>query len=188
MRNRPLLRRLAVVLTAAAFFVSGCHYLLPFHPEMAGSVIMPCQQVSRADRAGYTVAMVERAMRMYDAHGREATLAYYNSPESVDGEWYVFIFDENEKLIALAVNPDMLGEDLRGDVGVDFTGYRHGEAIAGATGEGMWVDYFFLNPVAGTQEWKHSWVVRYDGLIFGSGWYQNLGTISQRNTTSRSSD
>ena len=127
-------------------------------------------------------------MRLYYAQGREAALAYYNSPESVDGEWYVFIYDENEKLIALAVNPDMLGEELRGDVGVDFTGYRHGEAIAGATGEGMWVDYFFLNPVTGSQEWKHSWVVRHDGLIFGSGWYQNVGIISQSNTLSRSSE
>ena len=68
-------------------------------------------------RAGYTVAMVERAMRLYDARGREAALEYYNSPESGDDEWYVFIFDENEKLIALAVNPAMLGEDMRGDVG-----------------------------------------------------------------------
>ncbi|MCY4082806.1 MAG: hypothetical protein OXF54_21370 [Caldilineaceae bacterium] len=185
---RPILSRLVAVLAAAAFFVSGCYHQRLFHPEMDVPAITPCRQVSKADRAGYTVAVVERAMRLYDARGREAALAYYNSPESVDGEWYVFIFDENEKLVALAVNPDMLGEDLRGDVGVDFTGYRHGEAIAGATREGMWVDYFFLNPVTGNQEWKHSWVVRHDGLIFGSGWYQNLGIKSQGNTLSRSSD
>ncbi|MDE0076252.1 MAG: hypothetical protein OXO50_01970 [Caldilineaceae bacterium] len=180
MRKHLLLSRFAAVLAAAAIFVSGCYHHVPFHPfhpKMDRSAVMPYRQVSKADRAGYTVAVVERAMRLYDAQGREAALEYYNSPESVDGEWYVFIFDEDEKLIALAINPDMLGEDLRGDVGVDFTGYRHGEAIAGATGEGMWVDYFFLNPVTGNQEWKHSWVVRHDGLIFGSGWYQNLPAL-----------
>ena len=32
---------------------------------------------------------------------------------------------------------------------------------------------------AGSQEWKHSWVVRHDGLIFGSGWYQNLPVWTQ---------
>ena len=159
--------------------MSGCYHHLPFHLQMDGPVITPCRQASRADRAGFTVAMVERALRMYDARGREAALEYYNSPESMDGEWYVFIFDENEKPIALAVNPDMLGEDLRGDVGVDFTGYRHGEAIARAAAKGIWVDYFFLNPVTGTQAWKHSWVVRHDGLIFGSGWYQNLPVWKQ---------
>ena len=58
------------------------------------------RQVSKADRAGFTVHMVERALRHYKAKGREATVAYYNSPESVDGEWYVFIADENKDLIA----------------------------------------------------------------------------------------
>ncbi|MDE0076123.1 MAG: hypothetical protein OXO50_01310 [Caldilineaceae bacterium] len=43
----------------------------------------------------------------------------------------------------------------------------------------MWVDRFLLNPVAGTQAWQHSWVVRHDGLIFGSGWYQNLPVWTQ---------
>ncbi len=178
MSRRLFPGRLAVVLAAAALFVSGCYHYMPRHGKMDGSVHKPSRQVSKADRAGYTVAMVEKAQRLYDAKGREATVAYYNSPESIDGEWYVFIFDENEKLIALAANPDMLGEDLRGEVGVDFTGYRHGEEIAGATEEGKWVDYFFLNPVSGNQEYKHSWVVRHDGLIFGSGWYQVLPTLN----------
>ena len=114
MCKHPILCRLTAVLAAAAFFVSGCYHHLPFQSKTDGSVVMPCRQVSRADRAGYTVAMVERAMRRYDAQGREAMVEYYNSPESVDGEWYVFVFDENEKLIALAVNPDTLGADFAG--------------------------------------------------------------------------
>ena len=40
--------------------------------------------------------------------------------------------------------------------------------------KGLWVDYLFLNPDTGNQEYKHSWVVRHDGLLFGSGWYQVL--------------
>ena len=40
--------------------------------------------------------------------------------------------------------------------------------------EGLWVDYFFLNIATGNYEYKHTWVVRHDGLIFGSGWYQVL--------------
>ena len=114
MHNRLLLGRLAAVLIAAALFVSGCDQYMTSNLQMDGAVT---QQVTKADRAGFTVAMVEKALQRYDAQGREATLEYYNSPESVDGEWYVFIFDENEKLIALAVNPAMLGEDMRGDVG-----------------------------------------------------------------------
>ena len=36
------------------------------------------------------------------------------------------------------------------------------------------MDYLFLNPNTGKQEFKHSWAVRHDGLLFGSGWYQVL--------------
>ena len=128
---------------AAAVFLSGCHHWMSPHSRMDRmdrSVTKSSWGVTKADRPGYTVAMVEKALRLYDAKGREATVAYYNSPQSVDGQWYVFIVDENDQLIAHA-NPDMLGEDLTGDLGVDITGYRHGEVIASATEEGMWVDY-----------------------------------------------
>ncbi|MXX26811.1 MAG: hypothetical protein F4Z82_15355, partial [Caldilineaceae bacterium SB0668_bin_21] len=147
--------------------------------QMDGAVT---QQVTKADRAGFTVAMVEKALQRYDAQGREATVDYYNSPESVDGEWYVFIVDENDEIIAHA-NPDLLGESLHGPVGVDITGYRQGEAIAGATEEGRWVDYIFLNLATGNQEFKHTWAVRHDGLIFASGWYQILPDLSRRAPT-----
>jgi len=29
-----------------------------------------------------------------------------------------------------------------------------------------------VNPHTGFRELKHSWAVRHDGLIFGSGWYE----------------
>ena len=165
--------RLAAALAAAAFFVSGCDHYMPSHAGMDGGVTMASRQVSKADRAGYTVATVEKALRLYDSKGREATLAYYNSPESVDGEWYVIIADENKEIIAHP-NPDVLGESLFGPRGVDFTGYRHGEAIAGATEAGKWVDYIFLNPATGRDEYKHTWAVRHDGLIFATGWYRGF--------------
>ncbi len=175
MHNRMLLIRLAAVLIAAAVFVSGCDQYMTSNLQMDGAVT---QQVTKADRAGFTVAMVEKALQRYDAQGREATLDYYNSPESVDGEWYVFIVDENDEIIAHA-NPDLLGESLHGPVGVDITGYRQGEAIASATEEGKWVDYIFLNLATGNQEFKHTWAVRHDGLIFASGWYQILPDLSR---------
>ena len=178
MRNHRILFRLAAVLVAAAVFVSGCYHYMPSHSQMDRSVTKPSRQLSKADRSGYTVAMVEKAIRLHDAKGREATLDYYNSSESVDGEWYVFIADENDEIVAHP-NPDVLGESLHGPTGVDITGYRHGEVIASATEEGMWVDYIFLNLASGNQEYKHTWVVRHDGLIFASGWYQILPDLSQ---------
>ncbi len=126
-----------------------------------------------ADRPGFTVDFVLQALDRYDREGREAAVAYYNSLESAVGEWYLFIFDEDDKLIAHQ-DPKLIGQDLKGNFGVDQAGYRFGQAMLAATGDGLWVDYLFLNPETGNQEFKHSWVIRHDGLLFGSGWYQIL--------------
>ncbi len=156
MRNHLFHTRMAAVLIAAAVFLSGCHHWMsprkwmPSHSRMDRiyrsdrSAAKSSWRVSKADRPGYTVAMVAKALRIYDAKGREATVAFYNSPQSVDGEWYVFIADENNDIIAHP-NPDVVGANLLDETGVDITGYRHGEVIAGATEEGKWVDYIYLN-------------------------------------------
>ena len=154
----------AVVLGAAALVVS-----------IVAVVSDAGEEVSKSDPINYTVAFVEKAIDYYEEHGRQATLDYYNSPESVDGDWYLFIFDKENRAVA-HVDPELLGQELTGDLGTDVNGYRFGEVMAAATEEGRWVDYFFLNPVTGNQEFKHGWVVRHDGLLFGSGWYQVLPT------------
>ena len=94
MRNHLFHTRMAVILMAAAVFLSGCHHWMSPHSRMDRmdrSVTKSSWGVTKADRPGYTVAMVEKALRLYDAKGREATVAYYNSPQSVDGQWYVFV-------------------------------------------------------------------------------------------------
>ncbi len=120
----------------------------------------------------YTKALVEQALRRYEAEGREATVAYYNNTESIDGQWYVFIIDETGFLVSNAANPDRLGENLKGSAGTDVTGYYFGDDMLAAAAEGGWVDFTFKNPETGQEGRKHSWVVRHDGLIFGSGWYE----------------
>ena len=35
-------------------------------------------------------------MARYRAEGREASIAYHSSMESVDGRWYVFIIEERD--------------------------------------------------------------------------------------------
>ena len=70
-----------------------------------------------SDRGEFTVDMVQQALRRYDEEGRGATVSYYNSPESAAGEWYVFIYDENDQAIAHP-SQDLLGQDLKGDLSV----------------------------------------------------------------------
>lgn len=128
-------------------------------------------RVAERDPAEYTKAFVRAAIDRYEVTGREATLAYYNSPESVDGQWYMFILDEDDVIVANR-QPGLIGMD-GGDVdGPD--GYPVGRMVlAAASEEGSWVDYQFTNLATGEVQVKHSWVIRHDGLIFGSGWYED---------------
>ena len=124
---------------------------------------------AKHDAPAYTRAFVGQAIDLYGAIGREDTVAYYNTGESVDGQWYVFIVDEDGYTIAHP-NPMFLGRDP--DLRVDATGYFYGDDLLGTTESGRWVDYVLLNPETGDDRQKHTWAVRHDGLIFASGWYE----------------
>ena len=129
----------------------------------------------RSAPADYTRYFVNNAISRYEAEGLEATLAYYNREESVDGQWYVFIIDENGLVIGHP-DPHRLGLDLEGWVGTDANGYEFGSEMLSATEEGKWVSYVYRNPESGgigsgEFEFKNVWAVRRDGLLFASGWY-----------------
>ena len=119
----------------------------------------------------YTQYLVKEAIGSYEAQGRDATLAYYNTPESIDGQWYVLIFDENDVMLAHAANPALVGQPASKVVGPND--YPTGEAVVGVADEdGEWFSYTYTNPSSGAVEAKHSWMVEVDGLTFGSGWYE----------------
>ena len=132
---------------------------------------------SKSDAPSYTKAFVQQATNLYDAVGLEETLAYHNRPESIDGQWYVFVIDEDD-LVVGHPDPKRLGLDLKGWVGTDANGYNFGPDMLSATGDGKWVSYVYRNPESGGLgidfdhlELKNVWVVRHDGLLFASGWY-----------------
>ena len=145
-----------------------------------GEVSLMRNQVGRLARAlemasdgpdVYTQAFVEAAISRYQTTGRDATVAYYNTPESVNGQWYVFIIDEDDVIISHAAVPDNVGRDVKSIDGED--GWPIGRAIvSAASAEGEWLTYYFHNPATGDTELKHSWLALHDGLIFGSGWYE----------------
>ena len=62
----------------------------------------------------YTNYFVREAIRQYESDGLDSTVAYYNTTESVDGQWYVFMIDEDGTVIAHA-NPALVGQ-LASDV------------------------------------------------------------------------
>ena len=131
------------------------------------------------DPQAFTRAFVEQARARYDANGRDAAIAYYNDPDSIDGQWYVYIVDEDDALIATAPHQDLLGDDIK--TVVDDDGYELGVEIAKATEQGNWINYLWPNPASGEKERKRAWVIRHDGLIFGSGYYESSAETAARN-------
>ena len=126
---------------------------------------------SKSDAPVYTKSFVQQAMSLYDAVGLEGTTAYYNTRESVDGQWYVFILDKDDIILAHAANPALVGRPASAATGPN--NYPAGEAVVAVADEdGEWLSYTYTNPATGAVETKHSWIVEYDGLTFGSGWYE----------------
>lgn len=135
-----------------------------------GSQFYRAVQPSKSTPESFTQIFVAQALERYDREGRDSTIEYYNTAESIDGDWYVFIIAEDDGIIAHAARPERLGKKL--NELVDVAGYNYGADFAATTENGSWVEYIYLNPTKDLYEKKHSWVVKHDGLIFGSGWYE----------------
>ena len=170
------MRRLAsaagAVLAAAALLGAGCGD----GAETDATVEVPAPP--KSDPAAYTKFVVDQAIARYEAEGLDATLAHYNSPASIDDQWYVFIIDGNDFVIGHP-DPDRRGLDVKGWVSTDINGYNFGPGMLAANEAGRWVPYVYVNPTEGTLgdegafELKNAWAMRHDGLLFVSGWYIN---------------
>ena len=123
---------------------------------------------TKDDPAAYTIAFVEGAIQRYERDGREATVDYYNSLDSVDGEWYGFIVGEEGVTIS---HHNAQFRDRDPSLRVDIDGRFYGDDLLGATQEGSWIEYAVVNPTTGENGQKHTWAKRHDGLIFAAGWY-----------------
>lgn len=158
--------------------LAGAGFLLTF---LTMAALLACEAEPPAPgdtpAATQTKDFVDGALSRYQTNvveygpeeGLETTLAYYNSLESVEGQWYVFIIDEDDRIIG-HYNPDNLGLDV--NELEDSTGYLYGPDILATDEDGRWVSYVWLNPETGEEGRKHSWVIRHEGLVFGSGWYE----------------
>ena len=125
--------------------------------------------------AAFTQAYVAQAIAMYDEQGREATFEYYSRPESAEGRWYLFIIDLAVDGLVLHPNPGLLGAKTA--TRRDPRGYAYGIEMLKATEAGHWVSYYYRTydgETAVEEGQKHTWLVRHDGLLFASGWYDNV--------------
>ena len=134
-----------------------------------GLLFMSGHFILRENVEETTKEYVDKAIALYKSEGLDATIAYYNSRESLDGQFYLFMMDENDIYLVHPIFPHLIGTDIKDVVGSD--GYELGKEIARATEEGHWIEYLWPNPLTGFEESKVTWAVRHDGKIFASGYY-----------------
>ena len=161
--NKLELKRMWSIRNDGYLFASG--YYEPWSPDPATLSI-----ASQDDPVAFTRDIILEAIARYETEGVEATAAYYNDPANIDGQWYVFITDENDFFVAHGPRPDFIGTDLKDVIGPD--GSMVGVEIAKATGVGLWIEYLGPNPETGENEQKRTWAIRHDGYLFGSGYYE----------------
>ncbi len=131
-----------------------------------------------ADPREYTLRYVRRAIERYDNDGLDSMLNYYNSVASFEGQWYLFATDANDIYNVHPLLPHLRGTDIKDVVGSD--GYELGKALAGATEQGVWVEYLWPHPVTLQEASKISYAVRHDGMLFASGYYEGAVNAAVR--------
>ena len=112
---------------------------------------------------------VNKAIAKYENEGLDAVISHYNSQDSLDGQFYLFLIGEDDIYLAHPIFPHLIGSDIKDVVGSD--GQELGKEIALATNEGAWVEYLWPHPVSRKEQQKVTWAIRHDGLIFASGYY-----------------
>ena len=116
-----------------------------------------------------TKEYVADAIAYYDDKGPDATVAYYNSPASIDGEQLLLMVDADYKIIAQALFPNLVGMDYS-VFGMLIPDFPTVDDIAKVTGEGQWFEYSYLNLNTAEDDLFHLWAVRHDGVLFAAGY------------------
>ncbi len=104
-----------------------------------------------------------------EQHKNKVKIKDLNIKEFSKAETYLFVI-KDKMIVFHGADDSMIGVDIT--TLKDDTGTNVGEAILDASTEnGAWVQYMWTNPVTNNTESKSSWVVTYDGYIFGVGAY-----------------
>ena len=87
---------------------------------------------------------VNKAIALYHSEGPDAVISRYNSRDSMEGQFYLFLIGEDDNYPAHPIFPHLIGTGIKEVEGSD--GQELGKAIAEATEEGIRVDYIWLHP------------------------------------------
>lgn len=120
------------------------------------------------------VALVEKAVAYFKAHGKEKTFAEINnkSGQFVDRDMYVYVFHVDGVMLANGALERMIGKQLTQLK--DAEGKQFGLELQNLvkSGKSGWVDYKWPNPATKQMESKTTYVEPVGDLGFAVGIYK----------------
>ena len=106
--------------------------------------------------------------------GRVDAPAYYNTPESIDGEFYLIMAFGGGRIVADATGRLALGTNIQDLKASDDPALGQKIAAVGNNdGEHLWITHMWHNPATGQEELRHTYVTRYFGIYLISGYYDD---------------
>ena len=136
-------------------------------------------ELTEYDKSRQMIAqeMVDNAIVAFDADPRSAMDQIQDLDNIVyhDGELYVFVVDDDSKIVAHGAPPDLVGTSLY-DL-IDTEGTNIGELFEeNRSPYGRWIEYYWPNPATESDEseLKLTWVKVRSGHMFAVGIYPEL--------------
>ena len=124
--------------------------------------------------AAYTQGYVQKAIDKYDSDGLDATVAYYNSGESLDNQWYLRLVSVADKtVLADGLPPNLLVGANATDL-TDPQGFNFGQALLAAPEGGYWFQMSFFSSLDSGVTRINVWAVRHEGYIFASSYFTGV--------------
>ena len=125
------------------------------------------------DPAEYTKNYVQKAIDLYDSDGLIATVAQYNSRDSLDNQWYLVLADvAGGTVLAHGLRPDLAGTNVTNLL--DPEGFNIGEALLAAPENGYWFQIAFFSSLEAGFSRINVWAIQHDGLVFASGYFAGV--------------
>ena len=120
--------------------------------------------------------MVDNAIAAFSMDPDLAYAAFQDPHNDVfhDEELYVFVVDNQHVITSHGANEALVGTDTY--TLIDTRGTNLGELLYNNTSPyGMWVEYYWSNPVTGNDELKITWIKQHAGYSFAAGIYPQTG-------------
>jgi cytochrome c len=132
--------------------------------------------VKEPTKEAKATAMVEKGLAFIKAKGMDAAMAEFNNPKGqfIDGEFYLFVFDNRGMCLAHGANQKMVGKDQLEMMDADGKPIIAEFIKIGKTKGKAWYGYKWSNPLTKKIQNKLSFIAAIPGknAIVGCGFYK----------------